>query len=45
MLLRSHKQYPGCFTCSALVNRTENKRGRCYQHSQFKDEETEAQGH
>ena len=33
------------FTWFASFNRTENKWGRCYQHSHFKDEETEAQRH
>ena len=42
-LLRSSKQCPGCFACSSSFNQKENLRVRCYQHSHFIDEDTEAQ--
>ena len=44
MLLRSTKQCPGCFTCSASYNWKGNLRRRYYQHSHFIDGETEARG-
>ena len=42
-LLRSSKPCPGCFACSSSFNQKENLRVRCYQHSHFIDEDTEAQ--
>ena len=44
-LLRSSKQCPGCFAHSSSFNQKENLRVRCYQHSHFIYEETEAQRH
>ena len=44
-LLRSSKQCPGCFAQSSSFNQKENLRVRCYQHSHFIYEETEAQRH
>ena len=46
MLLKSTKQCPGYFT--SLLHLTEKKKKnlwvRCYQHSHFIEEETEARG-
>ena len=43
VLLRSSKQCPGCFALSSSFNQKENLQVRCYQHSHFIYEETEAQ--
>ena len=42
-LLRSSKQCSGCFACSSSFNQKENRGVKCYQHSHFIYEETEAQ--
>ena len=42
-LFRSSKQCPGCFARSSPFNHKENLQVKCYQHSHFIYEETEAQ--
>lgn len=42
-LLRSSKQCPGCFACTASFNQKENLQVKGYEHSHSLYEETEAQ--
>ena len=44
MLLKSTKQCPGYFTSLLRLTEKKNLRVRCYQHSHFIEEETEARG-